>query len=1216
MTLLKIVGFEGSTAPVAKRMTAVLSDGSMLCAVVDLNQTSVTGDGGDGTGVPKVKFYHSFDRTTFVEKATATTNILASAGQAVCSMAIDASNNLHFVYRNNTGGLSYFKGTYAAGGGTPTWTLGATTTPATFPGTSGAANIAYTRVDIDALGTSTVNPVVAAILVDTRTGTKKVELRTFVMNNSGAWIAQTAQNLVPNDNALLYSEDVSVSANQTAFAGDNMAYFAVSAQRIGSTGKDYGGVVYMFKTLVTTGVMQRADNINAAYGAGYGDMQRKFWLFNISDKRWILTGVIDVAPWTGYTWVFDWNSTTNTVTNVCPPTVSAGNGYVTDTTVNRNNWVTCTYSRGTNTFAFYAVGSWRNPPVTRIFCFAGRADLVQQKIFYQDGNQQYANNFAPSGAPPYALWGGAHPRSTVNGTQADILAFWWKAGTTPVYHVESVAKRVATAPTNIKPATGTTVNTDRPTLSATMTFPASYPPFRQKQQWQVASDSGFTTNSRIITEADTDYLTWQVTPPTVTEPVDAPGELSQGLWYVRSRTIDEYGGIGPWSGSQSFTVAHKPSGGSLAPNNNQIITYGSFGAVNFTWTFSDPSPYDFQTAYQIIVENAVDGSVVADSGKITAVLPLGNNNGSGVVNLPTTAKDVPLRWRVALWDSDDVKGDLSSYSTFYVTDAPAPTITSPAFNAVLTTGSPTIAWSPGLAGGKTQESFRVLITTGDTTAYDTGYVADDATSYAIPAGYLHNNTSYTVVLFIRDSLNLDASVQSQFSTAWTAPASPQNLAIDPSQLDTRGFIYASLDPTGYDVDFVAFNLYRRALGTTQWELAVQWTAPNATYLVYRDFLVGANETYQYTVTQVVERFGDIIESSLDAGKIITIKSQSTSYWLIHPTSPAELSIPLHQVTGDDPTEEFEQENYHLLNRGTKVEYGDRLGYAGSLNVQLRDRYITGKERTNFVLNPTLTKKDADSSSPSRWSTYTAGTVASILTSIEAPGVPSPTGKLEICKVDIQDIGPATSARAGVKTTVPVRDIRVEPLWNGSAYVSFWCAETVDTSHGTHLRLRTLDGTGAQVTDSGYIAPSLIESNVYGWKRYGLSIALASSVTDIEVSIGINGTGGATTSDQSLLLGGVQLETGSFTPYFDGNQFGGEWISDQDDSASRTTGLYTARQQAKALSTLKNERSFLYLRNPFGDIWKIAPGNIGGGRIAGVGTSEFTDVTIPYQEVDF
>lgn len=1211
MTLLKTVGFEQNTAPIVKRMTAVLSDGSLLVAVADLNQASVTGDGGDNTGVPKVYFYHSFDRTTFTLKATATINTLAS--QVICSMAIDSGNHLHFVYRNSTGAISYFRGAYLAGGGTPTWTLGATSQVAATP-LSGSTLVQYTRLDIDVLGTSTTNPCVAGILSDTRAGSKKVDLRCYVMNNSAAWVPQTVVTLVANDSALAYSDDVSISANQTAIAGDNMAYFAASAQRIGSTNKDYGGVVYMFKTLITTGVTQRADNIHAAYGAGYGDMQRKFWIFNISDKRWALLGCIDTAPWTGYTYVWDWNSTTNVAATVVPPTISSGNGAVSNK-YSRNVWMTATYSRGTNTFAFYAIGTWHNPPVTRLFCFAGKIDLTQQKVFYQTGNQQFANDYAPSGSPPSALWGGAHPRSVVNGTQADIIGYWWKAGTTPVYRVESVAKRTATAPTAIKPATGTTVNTDRPTLQATIAFPAIYPPFRQKNQWQIASDSGFTTNSRIITEPDDDYRIWEVTPPSVSEVVDATGELSQGVWYVRSRTLDEYGGIGAWSGFQSFTVAHPPVGGNLAPNNGQIITYGSFGAVNFTWKFTDPSTFDYQTAYQIIVENATDGSTVADSGKIASALPLGNNDGSGVVNLPTTAKDVPLRWKVALWDSDDVKGANSAYSTFYVTDAPAPTITSPAFNAVLTTGSPTIAWSPGLAGGKTQDAFRLLVTTSDQQVYDTGWAASSDTSYAIPAGLLRNSTFYTVVLGIRDSLGLDASVQSQFSTSWVPPAFPLNLSIDPSQLDTRGFIYASLNPAGYDVDFVAFNLYRRALGTSEWELAVQWTSPNATYLVYRDFLVGANQTYQYTVTQVVERFGDIVESSLDAGKIITIKSQSSTYWLIHPTNAAELSIPLHQVTGDSPTEEFEQENYHLLNRGMKVEYGDRLGYSGSLSAQLRDRFLTGKERTNFVLNPTLTRKGPDSSAPSGWATYTSGTVASVLTGIEAPGVPSVTGKLEICKLDVQDIGPTTASRAGVKTTVPVRDIRVEPLWNGVAYVSFWVAETLDASHGTHMRLRTLDASAAQITDSGYIAPSLLETNVYGWKRYGLTVALAATVTDIEVSIGVNGTGGATTSDQTLLLTAVQVETGSFTPYFDGNQFSGEWIGSQDDSASRTTGFYTARQQAKALSALKGERSFIYLRNPFGDIWKIAPGNIGGGRVAGVGTAEFSDITIPYQEVD-
>jgi hypothetical protein len=1212
MTLLKTVGFEGSTAPVGKRMTAVLSDNSLLVAVVDMNQASVTGDGGDSTGVPKLYVYHSFDRITFTLKSTV--SLAALANQIPCSFAVDSGNNFHFVYRYNTGQIQYFRGAYSAGAGTPTWAVGSAEMVATFPGTSGATTIQYTRLDIDILGTSTVNPVVSAILSDTRAGTKKVELRCFVRNNSSVWVAQTAQNLVPGDSALSYSEDCSVSANQTAIGADNMAYFAVSAQRIGSTGKDYGGVVYMFKTLITTGVTQRVDNIHNNYGAGYGDMLRKFWLFNISDKRWILTGCVDSAEWTAYTYVWDWNTSTNLATTVVPPTISSGNGSVSDA-FSRNNWLTCTYSRGTNTVAYYAIGSWSNPPRTRLFTFAARVDLVQQKVFYQTGNQQAANDYAPSGAPPYAVWGGAHPRSTVSGQHSDYYAFWWKAGATPVYRVETVMKRNFNAPTLIKPATGTVVNTDRPTLQATLSFPVAYAPFRSKQQWQIASDSGFTTNSRIVTEPDDDYRQFVVNPPIATEPVDAVGELSQRTWYVRSRTVDEYGYAGPWSAGTSFSVQHPPVGGNLAPNNGQIVIYGSFGAVNFTWKFTDSSVYDFQTAYQIVVENATDGSVVVDSGKVLSTLPLGNNDGSGVVNLPTTAKDIPLRWKVSLWDSDDVKGAASAYSTFYITDAPAPTITSPAFNAVLTTGSPTISWSAGLSSGKTQTNFRVLVTTADQQVYDTGWAAGADSSFTIPAGYLRNSTYYTVLVGIRDSLGLDATVQGQFSTAWTPPASPQGLAIDPSELDKRGFIYASLNPAGYDVDFVAFNLYRRALGSTAWELVVQWTAPNSSYLVYRDFLVGANQTYQYTVTQVVDRFGDIIESSLDAGKIITIKSQSTAYWLIHPNNASEKSIPLYQVTSEDPTEEFEQENYHLLNRGSKVEYGDRLGYSGTLSAKLRDRLVTGQERTNFVLNPSMTRKDADSSAPSRFTTYTSGTVASVLTSIEAPGVPSVTGKLEICKLDIQDIGPSTSARAGLKTTVPVRDIRVEPLWNGSAYVSFWVAETLDGSHGTHMRLRTLDASAAQVTDSGYVAPTLLEMNVYGWRRYGLSVSLAASVTDIEVSIGVNGTGGATTSDQTLLLAALQLETGSFTPYFDGNQFGGEWIGGQDDSASRTTGFYTARQQAKALSALKNERTYIYLRNPFGDIWKIAPGNIAGGRIAGVGTSEFTDVSIPYQEVD-
>lgn len=65
---------------------------------------------------------------------------------------------------------------------------------------------------------------------------------------------------------------------------------------------------------------------------------------------------------------------------------------------------------------------------------------------------------------------------------------------------------------------------------------------------------------------------------------------------------------------------------------------------------------------------------------------------------------------------------------------------------------------------------------------------------------------------------------------------------------------------------------------------------------------------------------------------------------------------------------------------------------------------------------------------------------------------------------------------------------------------------------------------------------------------------------------------------------------------------------------RNTGGTTARQKRLRLKELQEGARQLYLRNPFGDIFRVSVSMISISRVAGVGRSEFCDVTIPYSEV--
>lgn len=65
---------------------------------------------------------------------------------------------------------------------------------------------------------------------------------------------------------------------------------------------------------------------------------------------------------------------------------------------------------------------------------------------------------------------------------------------------------------------------------------------------------------------------------------------------------------------------------------------------------------------------------------------------------------------------------------------------------------------------------------------------------------------------------------------------------------------------------------------------------------------------------------------------------------------------------------------------------------------------------------------------------------------------------------------------------------------------------------------------------------------------------------------------------------------------------------------RDNDTATARVQMATLNFLKKTQEYLWLRNPFGDAWKVSLGQLGMTRIAGVGQREFMDVTVPYLEV--
>ena len=81
----------------------------------------------------------------------------------------------------------------------------------------------------------------------------------------------------------------------------------------------------------------------------------------------------------------------------------------------------------------------------------------------------------------------------------------------------------------------------------------------------------------------------------------------------------------------------------------------------------------------------------------------------------------------------------------------------------------------------------------------------------------------------------------------------------------------------------------------------------------------------------------------------------------------------------------------------------------------------------------------------------------------------------------------------------------------------------------------------------------------------------------------------------------------------------DYGTDYGETGSLTAQLrekpdQTAREAKEALRAIKDSQSWVWLRNPFGDMMKISIGQLSFTRVAGVGHREDSDVTIPYMEV--
>lgn len=415
--------------------------------------------------------------------------------------------------------------------------------------------------------------------------------------------------------------------------------------------------------------------------------------------------------------------------------------------------------------------------------------------------------------------------------------------------------------------------------------------------------------------------------------------LVNGTWYARAKVTNNVTAyVTPWSTTRTFTQSHTPSAVPLAPVANEVLAYTA--TTEFRWNFVDSAgQYDSQSSYQLVIEDNATSDVVYDSGKAPLVTTT-NVAASVDIAIPVERKNATLRWRVKVWDSLDQESLWSGWNLFEVADVPVVTIIEPTIGVAVDTGAPSFSWSVSILSGGTQD--RATIKAYDSATNDLIWevtVLGAVYSVTPESVVFINDTDYHFTVTVTDTTGLVGSASESFHTSYVAPLTIP-YTFDVLNADNLGYAKIDWSTAQPDITFVSWKIYRKIDNETSWTLIDEIFDQNVRS--YEDYMLVNNSTVSYSVTQTAMRSGVKLESSVGYYLSGTTSTPETRvfnvllsyYWLIHPTDPS-LNLRLVNVTSDSSILEFEKETYGIIGRGRHVDYGDELGYAGTITCQVR-----------------------------------------------------------------------------------------------------------------------------------------------------------------------------------------------------------------------------------------------------------------------------------------
>jgi hypothetical protein len=758
-TELRKLGTIATLLPNLKRAVGKHSDGYTIIFMPDTNLA--TSAGADVTGVAKFYIYASTSstRTTF-NQLVAYTPVQAGSSSTkkfVGSMALNSDNDVFVAYQGTDNSLRLV-----------TWNWNGTSYDAGVSQTVVAANAVtnrYRAIDIDVANSSTGNPAIIAYEASASTG-QGAYARVYVRLNDGTtWRKAYETQLQTTGFIKDTSEDVSISYGYDGIVS-NVGKLAIYFTRTNTT-TDSGDTLRELTFNVSTGTDLSATVVgtwSSTLNKNVASSGRRGWLFKHINEpvsaTWVFGGVVGTTTpfYMGCklhhnSFTFTINKTTNNpseITNRKFPILRDTNRAV-------HACVTAVY--GDQRLEFISVGIGGT-----VYAYSVRATVMRwsessanDTTEYIDTVTRFADNNYSIANGPLAVYGGCN-RVNDYSYQYTSVAIYGTSGTavstTPgVYDrtARVIIEDTLPAPSIIQPSLDT-VSKNLPAYQVQVTADKLYPMVKGRLQINVASDPLFLTNSFFMIEPESELRGYE----------SSNGVTFSTKYITYQSVLGEELFTGTWYWRCRIW---DDMGGSSAWVSSQFnVSHPPAALPRFP---SEGSTVDYSAGDFVFYWDFSDPEPT-DSQTAYQVIVTRLDTGATVVDttktlssaphatisIPPSLISYPLSYTVKLWDSDDNPGTPSAPVNFTLADPPVVVITTPLAGDVVTTGLPTIGWT-FFALNRNQTHFRIVVTNTDIVPYlqvaDTGWIGSSEFSYTFPSQILENSTNYEIIVYVRDN---------------------------------------------------------------------------------------------------------------------------------------------------------------------------------------------------------------------------------------------------------------------------------------------------------------------------------------------------------------------------------------------------------------------------------------------------------------------------------